>query len=131
MLKNLIAALNSTAWFNTSFFGESITVTPSGESPVSIAADVGEAEIEEVTDGRGKRRVETREIVLCIDPTADCGGVAASKLATAKVTYESVEYSVDQLLYKSDHEKIAKIKMMRSTPIDNTRPGLRDDRVQW
>ncbi len=61
-------------------FGDSITYTPAGGSPVALTADVGKEHYGEVDTENGRRLRRERQVTICRDPSSDYGGVATPKL---------------------------------------------------
>jgi len=130
-LSDLYADLTAQFFLSSDYFAESVKYTPAGGEAVTISADVGEETVEQ-TDRDGKRVIQRRrQFTVSTDPTLDCGGVAAPDgLVAGKFTYPASggrEYSVDQVNYISETEKIAQVE---AVAVDETgqvgpRPGLR------
>lgn len=128
--------LSENVFFSADYFAEEITIAPAASDPVTLYADVGEAEVSRQEDGRGvQMKVTHRTITFSTDSGAACGGYSDTDgLLNAKVTYPAsggADYAVEPPVHVRETTKTAQVRIVRSEKIGAERPGLRKDNVSW
>ena len=131
-LSDLSGDLLERFFLNIAYFAESVKYTPSGGSPVTIKADVGEETVEQTERAGKKVTLRRRQITASTDAELSCGGIAdVAGVIRGKFTYPvsaGRDYSVERVIQVCEFSKIVQVEAVNVEETSDVDPrrGLRD-----
>lgn len=114
------------AFLNTNEFAQQVTYRAEGEDDVTLSAIVSAEQEVEDDSNFGLESKFFRDVRICRDPSASCGGVATPRLDATVIVpagEDGTEYSVHSIPYLDTHT--AKLRVVRIESIERSRPNYR------
>ena len=102
--------------------GQSITYDPAVGADVALTAVIVGEKVTEESDRLGTVKVRMQQVIICVDPASDFGGVAAPAL-NDRVTISSESWSVKGILRLSG--AFAKLDLVRPQRVEVARDSHR------